>query len=219
MKQTKLKRFKRILPTLVLIISILIWCQVVNCSNFIDFNDTVPVVVDKPDTVYLAYEDSIELIKDSIQEKLILEVQEYLSDQSPRAHEFIPKYIVDAGLKHDIDICFMMAQTQIETNFGTEGAGRESSRRSLFGVSIRKYKDYESAISDYCSLLKRSYLVKGRTEQHLMNRYVTKGGSRYATNPSYEVELKRVYRSIVAQTRISELQTQYNELLEKDNET
>ena len=66
---------------------------------------------------------------------------------SPKSHQFIPKYLVQAGLTNDIDICFIMAQTQIETRYGTMGAGRESSRRSMFGVIKKHYPNYESAIN------------------------------------------------------------------------
>lgn len=225
MKQTKLKRFKRILPILVLITITIICCPVLKCSNV--FNTTTdtkqqitPVKVERPHTPAIAKVDSTKIIQDSIKEELINEVTEYLYSQSPRAHKFIPKYLVIAGLKNNIDICFMMAQTQLETNFGTRGVGRETSRRSLFGVSVRRYGDYESAINDYCALLKKSYLTKGKTEHHLMTKYVTIRGGRYASNPNYEKELKSAYKNIVAKTRITELQKKWKEFSrEKDNET
>ena len=62
----------------------------------------------------------------------------------------------------------MMSQTELETNFGTIGAGRPTSKKSLFGVNIysrtpfKGYKNYNVAIEEYCKLLRRSYLVKGR---------------------------------------------------------
>ena len=102
----------------------------------------------------------------------------------------------------------MLAQTQLETNFGTLGIGREKSRRSLFGVYAKKYTSYEYAIEDWCNLLHKSYLGKGRTEEHLMNSYTTHSGKRYAENPSYEIYLKSTYKSIVKSTGLKQMQTE-----------
>ena len=103
----------------------------------------------------------------------------------------------------------MMAQTQIETCYGTTGAGRESSRRSMFGVIQKRYPNYEDAINHYCEVLKKYYLVKGKTEQHLMSKYVTSKGGRYASNPRYETELRTAYNHIKRTTNISSLQEEY----------
>jgi flagellum-specific peptidoglycan hydrolase FlgJ len=151
--------------------------------------------------------------QDSIQKLIVKEVETYLQKQSPKAHRFIPKYLVEAGLNHNIDICFMMAQTQLETNFGTMGAGRETSRRSLFGVAIRRYGDYETAINDYCRILNKSYLGKGRNEKHLMTKYITHSGARYAENPRYEIELSRTYNDICKKTNIPNLQKEWKKSL------
>jgi flagellum-specific peptidoglycan hydrolase FlgJ len=153
-----------------------------------------------------------DIIKDSIKNEIIQEVAKYIKTKTSKSHEFIPKYLVHAGLSNNIDICFMMAQTQIETNYGTLGAGRESSRRSMFGVIKRNYPDYESAINHYCEVLKKYYLVKGRTEQHLMTKYVTSKGGKYAGDPNYEKSLKTAYNSIKRSTKIYSLQQEYYRL-------
>ena len=106
----------------------------------------------------------------------------------------------------------MMAQTQIETCYGTTGAGRELTRRSMFGVIKRHYPDYESAINHYCEVLKRYYLVKGRTEQHLMTKYVTGTGGKYAGDPNYERSLRTAYNQIKRATNIYSLQEEYKKL-------
>lgn len=207
MEQTKLKRFKRIA-------FIFLFAFVFSAGIFMyaDENNTVePVNIEKVDTIAQVKTDRAS-IKDSIQNVIVNEVTNYLKKQSPSTHKFIPKYLVEAGLNNNIDICFMMAQTQIETNFGTEGAGREKSRRSLFGVAVRRYSNYEAAINDYCKILQKFYLGKGRTEKHLMTKYVTHGGSRYASNPRYEAELSKTYKYIVRKTNIRSLQTEWNKL-------
>lgn len=147
--------------------------------------------------------------KDSIKNELIDEVESYIFDNFPKTHKTIPTSIVENGLEHEIDICFMMAQTQLETQFGTLGAGRESSRRSLFGVAIKKYSTYDKAVEDYIAILKKSYLTKARTEQHLMRNYTTTKGGRYASNPTYESELRKTYNDIAKKTKIKNLQNMY----------
>ena len=128
--------------------------------------------------------------KDSLRLQLIEDVNIHIR-RNFRIHDSnLPMYLVEYSLKYDIDLCFMMAQTQLETNFGTLGAGREKSRRSLFGVYTKKYTSYEYAIDDWCNLLNKSYLGKGRTEEHLMNSYTSHSGKRYVENPSYEISLK-----------------------------
>ena len=146
--------------------------------------------------------------RDSIMNHLIAEVDDYISKQSPKANKTIAESIVKHGLNYDIDICFIMSQTQIETNFGVAGVGRESSRRSLFGVVKKRYLSYDAAIEDYSKILRKSYLVKGRTEHDLMKNYVTGSGLRYASATDYEAKLSKTYKTIVKRTNIEELQKQ-----------
>lgn len=158
---------------------------------------------------------NIELLispKDSIKNQLIEQVENYIYKSFPKTHKTIPTSIVEIGLEKNVDILFMMAQTQIETSFGTAGAGRESSRRSLFGVAKRRYGTYDEAINDYIALLKKSYLTKGRTEQDLMRRYTTTSGYKYAGSPNYEAELRNAYSNIKRKTKIKELQNEYMKL-------
>ena len=160
--------------------------------------------------------DSIQEMKiselDSIKNALIEEVEKYAYSKYAKTHKTIPLSIVENGLENEVDIMFIMAQTQIETSFGTAGAGRETSRRSLFGVANKKYDTYENAIEDYVRILRKYYLTKGRTEHHLMNKYATINGARYAENPNYEIELKGAYYDIKKKTNISELQSRYKKL-------
>ena len=197
-------------------------------TNGID-NKQVTMCYDKYDTAKFGKIDSILFAKDSlkkdsiyksilktrqdsIKEILIDEVDKYMRKITPRFQQSIPREIVNHSLEYGIDLSFMLAQTQLETIFGTAGAGRESSRRSLFGVAVRRYSSYQEAINDYCKLLKKSYLVKGKTEQHLMKRYTTGSGARYAGNPHYEVELTRTYNNIIRNTNIDEIQKQIQSL-------
>ena len=144
-----------------------------------------------------------------IEKELKAEVKNYITKIYPNCPDEIPNKLVEIGLFEGIDICFMMAQAQVETHFGKLGKGRAASRHSLFGVEFKRYKSYTEAIIEYARLLKQSYLVNGKTEQSLMRRYVNKSGNRYAANPRYEAEISKVYKEIVSKTTISQLQQQY----------
>ena len=215
MEQTKFTRFKRIInKKLLSILIVLIFLfggsfYLLTCnSTTIEQNNPIEYVSEPQNIVVI---DTVQ-IKDSIQNKLIDEVSKYVKKQAPNAHQFIPTYLVRAGLINNIDICFMMAQTQIETCYGTMGAGRESSRRSMFGIIQKRYSTYEDAINHYCEVLKKYYLVRGKTEHHLMTKYVTSRGGRYAESLNYEKELKIAYNNIKRTTNIHYLQQEYHKL-------
>lgn len=211
MIMSKKKKFKRILLCALLISLPLI--QSFNGKANDNVNNMVEMCI-KTDTVKLDSTTISNVIainneKDSIKNELIDEVERYIFNNYPKTHKDVPSLIVENGLEHNVDILFMMAQTQQETGYGTMGAGRESSRRSLFGVAVRRYNDYEKAVEDYIRILKKSYLTKGRTEQHLMQRYVTTSGARYASDRKYEITLRKTYNNISKQTKIKELQYKY----------
>lgn len=205
-------KFKRILLCALLILIPLLSINNKNIQKIDNDNITEEMCYNKNVQIDSVIIDSAiykQNIKDSIMNLLVDEANKYIKRISPKAHNDIPKYIVQSGLENYIDIMFMMAQTQIETNYGTLGAGRPSSRRSIFGVSVKRYTNYENAINDYVYILKKNYLRKGRTEQHLMNKYTTISGARYAENKKYEIELKKTYNYINKNTKIKELQEKY----------
>lgn len=156
--------------------------------------------------------DTIKQLKDSIKCELIKDVSYYIQNKASNINDSIPYYIVKYALEYDIDLCFMMSQTQIETNFGQLGAGREKSRKSLFGVAIKKYDNYNLAVIDYCKLLRKSYLKNGRDEYFLMKNYINTSGNRYAEDLNYELRLTQTYKFIKNTTNIDELQEKYESI-------
>ena len=210
MEQTKFKRFKKITLFLTLfILTTLGTCQLSWCIN----KSNKVQIEQIQDNININIETPIVNKYDSVYDAILLETTAYINKQAPKAHINLPKFLLDAALKHDIDLCFMMAQTQLETNFGTLGAGREVSRRSLFGVYAKKYSTYEYAINDWCELLHKSYLGNGRTEQHLMGNYITRSGRRYAENPRYEIELTSTYKQIVKSTELKRMQSEIKNIV------
>lgn len=216
MKRMKLKRFLMcltlIIVTLVSVKSFNSYTSEYDNPTDIEYTNEYSIISN-----YTGTRDSIvcaviDKKKIEIQQNLLAEVTRYIKKQSPSAHATIPEHIVKQGLANNIDICFIMAQTEIETNYGTTGAGRSTSRRSMFGVAKRKYNSYYAAIDDYINVLKDNYLGRGRTEHTLMNNYITFGGYRYASNPNYETYLKKTYVKIAVNTKIKQLQKQYKSM-------
>lgn len=210
-----MKKMKRLLISILIIIILSISCVYgitsINSNNII-INDTT--IIEQVDSLTLK-----QIQKDSIKNELIVSVKKYINKKAPNAHDSIPTYIVKHALIYDIDLCFMMSQTELETNFGTIGAGRPTSKKSLFGVNVysrtpfKGYKNYNVAIEEYCKLLRRSYLVKGRNEHHLMKNYVNSSGNRYAASRKYEANLQMNYKTIKSTTDIVRLQNMYNSII------
>ena len=211
MIMSRKKKFKRVLLCALLISLPFIQPFMSNANNINDDKSVAMCITNDTMNLDTVVFGQMLSFKDSIKNELIDEVENYIFNNYPKTHKDVPTLIVENGLENDIDILFMMAQTQQETGYGTLGAGREKSRRSLFGVAVRKYTNYENAVVDYIRILKKSYLTKGRTEQHLMKRYVTTNGGRYASDPNYEATLRKTYNNISRQTKIKELQNKYME--------
>jgi len=145
------------------------------------------------------------ILDETPEQQLIREVDRYIDRVSPNSDRLLAEHIVKYSLEYNLDICFVLAQTQIETKFGTLGVGRSSSRYSLFGV-CRKYSSYEDAVKDYCKLIRNSYLGDSRTINDLMRNYVTLRGGRYASDRGYERKLKNQYNHIKGNTSIYDIQ-------------
>ena len=119
--------------------------------------------------------------------------------------------IVEHALTNNIDICFMLAQSKIETNYGKTGIGKR--KNSIFGIVSRRYSQFTESIEDYCSILTKDYLVNGKTEQHLLSEFVNKHGDRYAESREYEAHLSSAYNEIKSTSKIHKLQNEI--ILEK----
>lgn len=183
--------------------------QNMNASNI----DNNTININEKQTVVNIIEDEnnrLEKRKDSIKSELLDEVISYIKKQSPKSNTNLPYYIVEHALDKDFDICFMLGQTQIETNFGTVGIGKKSSRKSLFGV-YKTYKNYDACIKDYIRIVQNNYLGNKKTHHNLLKNYVTLRGARYAENPKYEQTLRKTYYNIKRHTNIDTLQKEYNE--------
>ncbi len=146
---------------------------------------------------------------------LTREVQSYIDEVAPTSN--VRGYaIVDECEKYNIDICFVLAQAEIESHFGTKGLG--SKFNNIFNVDVHDkvknqkdmkkkyiYKYPNESIEPYLQLLTNKYLVN-KLESDLLVKYVDINGSRYATDIDYEAKLRSKYNSIVDNTNIVKLQ-------------
>lgn len=148
-----------------------------------------------------AHDNSIKLLTE--------EVEKYIQSRIGRKIDVydISSHIVKESLDNDIDICFVLAQAEIETLFGTKGIGR--SRKSMYGVYIT-FNTHNKSTTYYIKLIKDKYLGSKKTVHHLMNNFVSLSGHRYSTNKNYESELKKKYQEIVSTTKIKKLQNECN---------
>ena len=138
-----------------------------------------------------------------VKDSLVKEVDKYIRKRLKNFDKDISEHIANECLANDIDICFALAQAQIETNFGTTGIGK--SRKSMYGV-YRSYKSKKHSTSDWIKLLKEKYLGSKKTVKKLMDNYITLNGQRYSQNPKYESILKSTYKTIKSTTNIYRLQ-------------
>ena len=143
---------------------------------------------------------------ENIKTELVEEVDNYISRTSPRS-KVNGCVIVDACLKYNVDIKFVLAQGHIESHFGS--AGKAARTNSIFNLDKTKYKHPNHSIEPYFELLTSKYLVRGKTEKDLMKNYVNKGGKRYATSKTYERDLTAAYTKIKNRTKIDKLYNLY----------
>ena len=153
---------------------------------------------------------------DSIRKALVQATNDYISQNFPKS-KLTGEALVTACEKHDFDICFALAQAEIESGLGTAGkAKRTNSPWNVHAWDSRSaqqmnkmgygYSHPDQSIEPYIELVKSNYLGTKRTIHDLMKNYVTFSGKRYASNPNYETALKRTYQRICLKTTLKDLQ-------------
>ena len=151
-----------------------------------------------------------------IKHTLTKEVEAYINKVSPKSN-ISPKEIVNKCIEHDIDIAFVLAQGQLESNFGVSGIA--SRTNSVWNVNsydnrtaeyIKKnklnYEHPDHSIEPYIRLIKTKYLGNNRTVHDLMTNFTSQSGHRYASSMEYEKLLKSIYNKISKTTNIVHLQ-------------
>jgi hypothetical protein len=111
---------------------------------------------------------------------------------------------------YNIDIKLVLAQGQLESQFGTKGMAAKTN--SVFNVGtydngtiLYTYKDPNHSVEPYMKLLRTKYLV-GKEISNLLNEsFVDINGKRYATNITYEEKLINICNKIESRTKIDSL--------------
>lgn len=188
---------------------------------------TVTSITARPETVAPSPQKFIELVPvtapdttqiliDSLHVELVQHTNEYISKRFPKS-KLTGEALVTACIKHDFDICFALAQAEIESGLGTAGkAAKTNSPWNVGAYDSRTahqmnklgygYSHPDQSIEPYIKLVKTKYLGSKRTIHDLMNRYTTLSGYRYASDPNYERSLKSKYREICRRTFLNEIQ-------------
>lgn len=166
-------------------------------------------------TSYEVYQEESRLRYDSLLLELSNEIDAYISKVSNGSSSLSGFVVATQCIEHDIDICFVLAQGEQESHFGTQGVARKTN--SVFNVfafdghsynkinANGKYNHPNDCVEPYLKLLKRDYLVNGKTEFDMLHKYVNKNGARYASAESYEDSLCNKMNKIKSETRIDAL--------------
>lgn len=168
---------------------------------------------------YEIYERKTELKYEEVRADLLRAVDSYIREKSPNSvmNSFA---FLDASDEYDIDLRFMLAQCQLESNFSTAGIAMKT--LSAFNVYAydgksaskmmeenHKYRHPDLSIADYCKMLNSKYIVAGKTEFDMMDKYVNAEGKRYASSPDYEMRLRMIFDTISNETQIGSLYQEY----------
>lgn len=160
------------------------------------------------------YEDMNKLKYGNVKYELVVAIDNYIRKTAPNSN-LNGIAILDNCIKYNMDVCFVLAQAENESHFGTTGLARKTN--SVFNVLAfdgykyediyekGKYRHPDESIEPYMELLKKDYLINGKTEYDMMNKYVNRQGKRYASSETYENALKATFLKIKNNTEIDSL--------------
>lgn len=160
--------------------------------------------------------DTCAINKVFIKNQLVAEVNSYIKQYAPKS-KIKGELVVDKCLSKNFDICLLLAQAHLESNFGTRG--RAIATNSIFGVGHYDdgqnrvhYKTADEAIDKYIELMVRSYLKSNPPIKALKKGLKNKYGADYASNPEYETKLISRIREINREFHIYKFQLLYKKL-------
>lgn len=116
-----------------------------------------------------------------------------------------PETLVRASMENGFDLPFMMAAAHQESCFGATPRAKRTN--SVFsegsydnGRNAVIYNDPNESVYGYIKLLKRSYLVDGKTLLDLLEpgKFVNGVGNRYASDKRYEQKIKMLRNRIIS---------------------
>lgn len=169
---------------------------------------------DSEELQYHVYEEMAVLEYNAAKLELVNAIDAYIQSVA-KGSSLDGIVVLDNCLKYDIDICFVLAQGDVESKFGTAGIARKTNSvwnvfaGDSFGYADihhkGKYKSPNDSVKPYMELLSTKYLSDKKTEYDLMKNFVDKGGHRYASSSTYEESLLAKYNEIRTSTNIEQL--------------
>lgn len=150
--------------------------------------------------------------------ELSQEIDKYVQTYSNQTQLNTGK-LIDLAEQYNIDIKFILAQSHIESHFGTKGLAKKTN--SIFNVGAfdrltynqihgnYKYENINESLEPYLKLLSTKYLVNNKTIYDLMDNFVDINNKRYASDKKYEKKLKSTYNKINNNTKIDSLYNLY----------
>lgn len=199
-----------------LLVFIFLICGILNLNTK---NDNFKDIINPINKYY--YKKSIyDIALKQKKDNLINSINIYIDSVAPKS-KLKGDSLVNACEKYKVNICFVMAQAQLESHFGTTGVAKKTNSvwnvkaydgRSAVNMIKSGYgfSDPNHSIEPYLILLTNKYLIN-RTEFDLMKNFTNINGKRYASCPNYENKLKNIYKYIVYNTNINK---HYNEYVE-----
>jgi flagellum-specific peptidoglycan hydrolase FlgJ len=145
---------------------------------------------------------------------LVNEVDAYIKSQTNRS-KLDAKKVVEVCDSYDLDIKFLLAQGQLESQFGTKGIAVRTN--SVFnigtfddGTILYRYKNPNHSLEPYAQLIKNKYAINGKTEYDLLKykQFKDARGKRYASARNYEKILSQIIKDISTKTKIDSLQAE-----------
>lgn len=171
------------------------------------------------DYSYQIYRSRTELAMEGVKDNIVTEIDNYIDSVA-----------ADSGLngirlfelcdKYGVDVRFAMAQAEAESHFGTKGvAAKTNMVWNVKAYDNRTADDMikkgdakthpDMSIEPYLILLTNEYLVNGKTEHDMFDKFVDSNGKRYASNPNYETMVLNIYNRINESTKLKDLLKEY----------
>lgn len=171
------------------------------------------------DYSYQIYRSRTELAMEGVKDNIVTEIDDYIDSVA-----------TDSGLngirlfelcdKYGVDVRFAMAQAEAESHFGTKGvAAKTNMVWNVKAYDNRTADDMikkgdakthpDMSIEPYLILLTNEYLVNGKTEYDMFDKFVDSNGKRYASNPNYETMVLNIYNRINENTKLKDLLKEY----------
>ena len=171
------------------------------------------------DYSYQIYRSRTELAMEGVKDEIVTEIDNYIDSVAN-----------DSGLngirrfelcdKYGVDVRFAMAQAEAESHFGTKGvAAKTNMVWNVKAYDNRTADDMikkgdakthpDMSIEPYLILLTNEYLVNGKTEYDMFDKFVDSNGKRYASNPNYETMVLNIYNRINENTKLKGLLKEY----------